>query len=196
MAEFRREVNPAMGRSPAERQGRRPGDKSRMSREAPVRFREGLGVKFPRATRHHVMNGKPPSEPVNIRLALRPLRQLYGDTLARDFGPVALHAVRQTMIDSGLCRSEVIKRVRHVVRAFKWAVSAEIVPPSVHHGLRTVSGLRRGRGRRPGIGAGQAGPGVVRGRHQAPCCPSGVGNGGVAKPFRHAAGGGCHHAYV
>src|SRR5437879_7172425 len=28
-----------------------PGGKSRMSREAPVRFREGLGVKLPRATR-------------------------------------------------------------------------------------------------------------------------------------------------
>ena len=28
-----------------------PGEKSRMSREAPVRFREGLGVQFPRATR-------------------------------------------------------------------------------------------------------------------------------------------------
>jgi RNA-directed DNA polymerase len=28
-----------------------PGEKSRMSREAPVRFREGLGVKLPRATR-------------------------------------------------------------------------------------------------------------------------------------------------
>ena len=51
VAAFRREVNPAMGRSLGERQGRRPGDKSRMSREAPVRFREGLGVKFPRATR-------------------------------------------------------------------------------------------------------------------------------------------------
>ena len=41
-----------MGRNRAARQGRkRPGDKSRMSREAPVRFREGLGVKLPRATR-------------------------------------------------------------------------------------------------------------------------------------------------
>jgi hypothetical protein len=145
---------------------------------------------------YYVMNGKPPSEPVNVRLALRPLRQLYGDNLARDFGPLALTAVRQTMIDSVLCRSEVNKRVRHVVRAFKGAVSEEIDPPSVHHGLRTVSGLHRGRGRRPGIRAGQAGPGVVRGRHQAPCCPPGVGNGGVAKPFRHAAGRGCHHAYV
>ena len=28
-----------------------PGEKSRMSREAPVRFREGPGVKLPRATR-------------------------------------------------------------------------------------------------------------------------------------------------
>jgi hypothetical protein len=27
------------------------GDKSRMKRELPVRFREGLGVQFPRATR-------------------------------------------------------------------------------------------------------------------------------------------------
>jgi hypothetical protein len=51
VAAFRREVNPAMGRSLGARPGRRPGDKSRMSREAPVRFREGLGVKFPRATR-------------------------------------------------------------------------------------------------------------------------------------------------
>ena len=48
----RRGVNPAMGRNRARRQSRkRLGDKSRMSREAPVRFREGLGVKLPRATR-------------------------------------------------------------------------------------------------------------------------------------------------
>src|SRR6516162_5199913 len=48
----RRGVNPARGRNRAGRQGwKRPGDKSRMSREAPVRFREGLGVKLPRATR-------------------------------------------------------------------------------------------------------------------------------------------------
>ena len=48
---FRRGVNPAMGRNPAGKRGRRPGDKSRMSRESHVRFREGLGVKLPRATR-------------------------------------------------------------------------------------------------------------------------------------------------
>jgi integrase len=97
------------------------------------------------ADAYYVKNGKPTTEPVDIRLALRPLRRLYGDTLAIDFGPLALKTVRQSMIESGLCRSEVNKRIRHVVRAIKWAVGEEIVPPSVHHGLRAVSGLRRGR---------------------------------------------------
>ncbi len=31
------------------------------------------------------------------------------------------------------------------MRAFKWAVGEEMVPPSVHHGLKAVNGLRRGR---------------------------------------------------
>jgi len=94
---------------------------------------------------YYVKNGKPTTEPVNIRLAIRPLRQLYGHTPAREFGPLRLKTVRQAMIDSGLCRSEVNKRVRHILRAFKWAVGEEMVPPSLHHGLKAVPGLRRGR---------------------------------------------------
>jgi integrase len=97
------------------------------------------------ADAYYVKNGKPTSEPVNIRLALRPLRQLYGETLAREFGPLRLKTVRQAMIDSGLCRSVVNKRVRHVLGAFKWAVGEELVPSAAHHGLKAVSGLRRGR---------------------------------------------------
>jgi integrase len=94
---------------------------------------------------YYLKDGAPTKEPVNIRLALRPLRRLYGHTPARDFGPLALKAVRQAMIEAGLCRNEVNKRVRHVVRAFKWAVENELVPSAVHHGLKAVSGLRRGR---------------------------------------------------
>src|SRR4051812_11785092 len=63
ITQLRREVNPAMGRNPAGRRGRWPGDKSRMSREAPVRFREGLGVKSPRATRHLVLVLQPQKTP-------------------------------------------------------------------------------------------------------------------------------------
>jgi integrase len=94
---------------------------------------------------YYVKNGKPTSEPVNIRLALRALRKLYGHTMARDFGPLALKTVRQTIVDSGLCRREVNKRTRHITRAFRWAVENELVPPSVHHGLKAVSGLKKGR---------------------------------------------------
>jgi hypothetical protein len=51
ITQSRRGVNQAIGRNPTGRRGRWPGDKSRMRRESHVRFREGLGVKFPRATR-------------------------------------------------------------------------------------------------------------------------------------------------
>jgi integrase len=94
---------------------------------------------------YYLKNGKPTMEPVNICLALRSIRKLYGHTLARDFGPLALKVVRQAMVESGICRNEVNKRVRHVLRAFKWAVGEEMIPPSVHHGLKAVPGLRRGR---------------------------------------------------
>jgi integrase len=97
------------------------------------------------ADSYYVKNGVPTTEPVNIRLAIRPLRQLYGHTLARDFGPVRLKAVCQEMVRADLCRNEVNKRVRHLLRAFKWAVGEELVPPSVHHGLQAVPGLKRGR---------------------------------------------------
>ena len=51
ITQLRREVNPAMGRNPTGRRDLWSGDKSRMRRESHVRFREGLGVKLPRATR-------------------------------------------------------------------------------------------------------------------------------------------------
>jgi integrase len=97
------------------------------------------------ADSYYVKNGEPTTEPKNIRLALRPIRQLYGHTLAKDFGPLRLKTVRQAMIDSGLCRNEINKRVRHILRAFKWAVGEEMVPVSVYQSLKAVPGLRRGR---------------------------------------------------
>jgi len=85
-------------------------------------------------------------EVVNYKLALRPLKQLYGHTAAEQFGPLALKALRQHMIDAqNLCRKEVNKRIGRIKRLFKWAASEELVPASVFEGLRTVEGLRVGR---------------------------------------------------
>lgn len=94
---------------------------------------------------YYVKDGRSTSEPSNIRAAMRPLRRLYGLTPARDFGPVALKDVRTEMVASGLCRNEVNKRVRQIVRLFRWAVEDERVAPTAHQALKAVPGLRRGR---------------------------------------------------
>jgi len=82
-------------------------------------------------------------------LALRPLKELYAETPAIDFGPRALKAVRQKMIDAGWCRPYINKQVNRVRHVFKWAVSDELVPGSILYALRAVPGLRRGRSDAP-----------------------------------------------
>jgi integrase len=95
-------------------------------------------------------DGAPSRELDNVRDALKPLRKLYGPTLARDFGPLALCAVRDEMVRSGsLARTTVNARVNRVRRVFKWALSVEMVPASVVEALRSVDGLREGRSDAP-----------------------------------------------
>lgn len=90
-------------------------------------------------------DGSPTGETDNYRDALHPLKALYGHTAARDFGPLALRAVREEMVKAGLSRGVVNARVNRVRRVFKWAASYELVSAAVHEALRTVAGLQRGR---------------------------------------------------
>jgi integrase len=90
-------------------------------------------------------DGAPTGELGCLRSALRPLRQLYGHTLAREFGPLALEAVRNRMVELGWCRRSINTHVSRIKSVFKWAGSKQLVPPSVHHALLTVRGLQRGR---------------------------------------------------
>jgi integrase len=119
---------------------------------------------------YYQKDGQPTSEPESIRQALRPLRRLYGETPARDFGPLALKAVRQAMIDHkiirryhakdpqtgekvvkervvahGLSRRHINKQIDRVKRAFAWAVENEMIPVMVYQALKTVTGLEKGR---------------------------------------------------
>jgi integrase len=79
-----------------------------------------------------------------VRLALTPLRELYGPTPAAEFGPRKLKAVRSVWIRGQLSRAVVNERVQRVRRMFKWAVAEELIPPMVAHGLDAVAGLRHG----------------------------------------------------
>lgn len=94
-------------------------------------------------------DGQPTLELSNMRDAVRPLSKLYGETPARDFGPLALRAVRDEMVRSGLARGTVNARIHRVRRVFRWAASVELIPASVAEGLRTVDGLKRGRSKAP-----------------------------------------------
>jgi hypothetical protein len=76
--------------------------------------------------------GKPARELENIAAALRPLRKLYGQTAARQFGPLALRALQEEMSRAGLCRTTINARINRIRRFFKWAVSFERLPAAVH----------------------------------------------------------------
>ena len=101
------------------------------------------------ARTYYMKHGHLTAEPENIALAIRPLKQLYGSTRACEFGPRALKAVRQKMIEAGWVRKHINKQADRIKRMFKWAVSEELVPSGIYEGLRSVSGLRYGRSAAP-----------------------------------------------
>lgn len=97
------------------------------------------------AAAYYVKDGQPTTELAEYRLMLRLLRQRYGHTLARDFGPLALKAVREAMVAAGWTRGVVNQRTYRIKRVFRWAVADELIPPTVYQALSAVEGLKRGR---------------------------------------------------
>jgi hypothetical protein len=88
---------------------------------------------------------EPSKELANLRIAVRSLKNLYGRSFAKDFGPLALKSIREHLVETKrLCRKEINKRISRIKRVFKWPVSEELVPPFVFEALRTVDGLRLG----------------------------------------------------
>ena len=97
------------------------------------------------AKSHYVKDGKPTDTLAGIRAALRYLRNLFGGTPASEFGPKSLKILRHNLIEAGLSRGVVNKRIGQIKREFKWAAAEELVASSVYHGLQTVAGLTVGR---------------------------------------------------
>ncbi len=101
------------------------------------------------------LDGKATLERDNFAYSLRPLRHLYGRTPAAEFSPLKLKAVRELMAKGyvhpeygehrPLARKTVNQRVGRIKAMFGWAVSEELVPPSVWEALRSVEGLKAGR---------------------------------------------------
>lgn len=90
-------------------------------------------------------DGRPTDETKSIRMATVVLTTIHGNAAVKDFGPLALKAVRQAMIKKGWCRSFTNQQIGRLKRMFKWGVENELVPASVFHGIEAVAGLRKGR---------------------------------------------------
>ena len=93
------------------------------------------------AEAYYQRDGHPTGELDNIRYALRPLHQLFGDYPASKFGPKDLKLVQQEMITQGLCRNVINRRVCKIKRVFKWAVSKALLPVRVYAALPFVAGF-------------------------------------------------------
>jgi integrase len=91
-------------------------------------------------------DGRDTGEIPAIKAAIRFVRQLYGHVQAESFGPVALEAVRQSMIVSGgLARSTVNSQVGRIRRIFRWAVARQLISPHVITALASLEPLKKGR---------------------------------------------------
>lgn len=90
-------------------------------------------------------DGSRSSEVAAFSSAAKPLRDMYGTSMADEFGPIALKAVREQMVKAGWSRVTVNNQVGRIRRIFRWGVENELVPESVHSALAAVAGLKRGR---------------------------------------------------
>ena len=98
------------------------------------------------AERYYVgRGGKPSREGGHFQAAMCSLRRLYGGTQAAAFGPLALKVIQREMIKLGWCRKYVNCQLGRIKQIFRWAVSQELAPATISHGLASVEGLREGK---------------------------------------------------
>lgn len=73
----------------------------------------------------------------------------FGDTLCKDFGPVAFKKVRQRMVGKGWARTHVNHQSKRLIRVFRFGVENEMVDPKILAALREVPSLKRGESNAP-----------------------------------------------
>lgn len=82
---------------------------------------------------------------VGMKGALEHLSAMYGDEPGRQFGPAALYALQQRLIQLRYARSFVNKTIGRIKRFFRWCSKHEHVPPLLYHELDAVDPVMPGR---------------------------------------------------
>jgi integrase len=79
------------------------------------------------------------------KYSLKPFALEYGRELAADFGPLKLKRWQAKLAERELSRAYIDVCVSCVKQTFRWAVSEELIPASVWHGLQSVGSLKGGK---------------------------------------------------
>ena len=87
----------------------------------------------------------PHSEYAGVRKAIGHVLAKYAALPAKDFGPLKLKEVRQSLVDAGISRKYCNKQTSRIRRMFRWGVSEELVSATVYDALVAVADLQKGR---------------------------------------------------
>jgi integrase len=104
-------------------------------------------LKFART--YYVKRGRGTPEYDHVFSAIGAVTDRYGHDLITTLGPLKVKAIRAEWVKAGLVRGQINKRVGRIRRMVAWGVEEELIPPSVHHALKAISGLKKGRSRAP-----------------------------------------------
>jgi hypothetical protein len=88
---------------------------------------------------------KAPARPNRSPNTLKVAVELYGQEPASEFGPLKYQHVRDRMIAKDWSRGHINKQCSRIKRAFRWAVTQELIPAAVAGALREVEDLKKGR---------------------------------------------------
>lgn len=80
-----------------------------------------------------------------IKSALNHFVRCCGLVEAAKFGPLKLGSFQQYLVGVGHTRQGINKTVKRIRRIFTWAVSVELLPPSIPQALACLPALKRGR---------------------------------------------------
>jgi integrase len=98
--------------------------------------------------RYRHPDGSPTGEAETLRLAIRPLRRMFGSLPLEMLGPMRLRQLRGELVRSGLARTNVNRTVGRVRYFVRWCVGHELVGQPVYEALRAVEPLAPGQGAR------------------------------------------------
>jgi len=95
------------------------------------------------AKKHYRKHGRLTGTAANYKPTLTLLKQRYGHTLASEFGPLALKALQNLMVELGHSRGYINENIHRIRKIFRWAASEQLIPPSVTEALATVMDCKR-----------------------------------------------------